>query len=270
MRQEYTLFKSRISKLKIGSEVINSAIKVGNHTIGQGQFSIIAGPCAVESKTQINVISQLVKQQGAHLLRAGAFKPRTSPYSFQGLGLEGLQLLKQVKETFNIPIVTEMMNEKEYDIFEEIVDLIQIGSRNMQNFDLLKKVGQGSKPVMLKRGLNATLEEFLLAAEYIVANGNRNIILCERGIRSYDNVTRNVLDLSAVAILKQVTNCPVIVDPSHATGITEIIPTMSLAAKSTGADGIMVEVHHNVKAALSDADQALSPSVFAQLAKAVA
>jgi len=265
MRQEYRKFKHTISQLKIGSKILPTSIQVGKQTVGGNNFTVIAGPCAVETKEQIEAIAQSVQHIGAHMLRAGAFKPRTSPYSFQGLGKQGLELLFETKQKYHIPIVTELMDEKQLPLYEGIVDLIQIGSRNMQNFELLKALGKSKSPVLLKRGITATLEEFLLAAEYILDAGNERVILCERGIRSYDKLTRNVLDLSAVAILKQVTRLPVIVDPSHGTGITEIIAPMTLAAKSVGADGIIVEVHDQPENALSDGDQALTPDMFKNL-----
>lgn len=258
MRKEFDTFKNKIAQLKIGSTIKPSTIKVGNHNINNNSFTVIAGPCAVENEIQIHTIADKVKQNGAHILRAGAYKPRTSPYSFQGLGKKGLDLLAEVKQKFQLPIVTELLDIQYLAEVSEMSDIIQIGSRNMQNFSLLKALGKVKKPVLIKRGICATLEEFLLAAEYVLDAGNENVILCERGIRSYDSITRNLLDLSAVAILKQVTNLPIFVDPSHATGIPELITPMTLAAKSAGANGVMIEIHPDPTSALSDGDQALN------------
>ncbi|MCS5708180.1 3-deoxy-7-phosphoheptulonate synthase [Candidatus Berkiella cookevillensis] len=265
MRKEFISFKDKISKLKIGSTVKYNPIQVGNHTIDSDSFTLVAGPCAVESYEQLKITAEKVKQRGAHILRAGAYKPRTSPYAFQGLGMKGLSILHQVKNELQIPIITELLDSRDLPFVAEVADIIQIGSRNMQNFSLLKSLGHIHQPILLKRGVSATLEEFLLAAEYILDAGNEKVILCERGIRSYDSVTRNLLDLSAVAILKQVTHLPVFVDPSHATGIPEIIAPMSIAAKSAGANGIMIEIHPSPEEALSDGDQALNFESFDDL-----
>lgn len=262
MRQEYQTLKSKIAKLKVGEKKQKKPILVRDHLIGAGNFTIIAGPCAVENLTQMEIITQAVKKAGAHILRGGVFKPRTSPYSFQGLGLEGLALLTKMREQHQIPTITEVMCQSQLLSVAKHTDIIQIGSRNMQNFALLEAVGKISKPVLLKRGLASTLEEFLLAAEYILNAGNPQVILCERGIRTYETATRNTLDLNAVAILKNITHLPVFVDPSHGTGITEIMLPMTQAALACGADGIMLEVHHSPENALSDGDQALTPSEF--------
>ena len=234
--------------------------------IGGGHFAIIAGPCSVESEEQIIGIAQAVKASGATLLRGGAFKPRTSPYDFQGLGLDGLKLLLKAKEATGLPIVTEIMSEKYLDAFAEHVDLIQVGARNMQNFELLKTLGHVKKPILLKRGLSSTIKEWLMSAEYIMAGGNENIILCERGIRSYDTYTRNVLDLSAVPLVKELSHLPIIVDPSHATGRSRLVPQMSLAAVAAGTDGLIIEVHNDPEHALCDGPQSLTPQQFDGLA----
>jgi len=225
----------------------------------------MAGPCAVESRERLLHIAKEVKAAGAHLLRGGAFKPRTSPYSFQGLGAEGLRYLMEAKQETGLPIVTELMDTREADLVFEHADLIQIGARNMQNFRLLKEVGGRRKPVMLKRGMSATIKELLLAAEYIMSEGNYHVILCERGIRTFEDSTRNTLDLSAVPLIKQLSHLPVVVDPSHGTGKWDLVPSMALAAVAAGADGIMVEVHPKPEEALSDGPQALLPEVFARM-----
>ena len=224
----------------------------------------MAGPCSVESEEQIISIAEDVKKSGATFLRGGAFKPRTSPYAFQGLGCEGIELLKAAKKITGLPIVTELMSITQLEFFED-VDIIQIGARNMQNFTLLKELGSCGKPILLKRGLANTVKELLMSAEYIMAGGNENIILCERGIRSFDNFTRNVLDLSAIPYLKKVSHLPVIVDPSHATGLAWMVPTMSKAAVACGADGIIVEVHNNPQEALCDGEQSITPTEFDKL-----
>lgn len=238
-------------------------------TFGNGIFTVMAGPCSIESMEQIMDISKIVKASGARMIRGGAFKPRTSPYSFQGLGREGIKFLSEVKRTVGLPIVTELMDVREIPAFED-VDMIQLGARNMQNFDLLKEVGKTKKPVLLKRGLCATLKELLMSAEYIMANGNENVILCERGIRSYDNYTRNCLDISAIPYLKRVSHLPVVVDPSHASGLRWMVPLLAKAAVAIGADGLEVEVHNHPEKALSDGEQSLYPEQFDEMMKNIA
>ncbi|MDR0524734.1 MAG: 3-deoxy-7-phosphoheptulonate synthase [Spirochaetaceae bacterium] len=235
-------------------------------TIGAGTFSIIAGPCSVESPEQIIRVAQRVKEAGADFLRGGAFKPRTSPYSFQGLGEEGLELLLTAKKETGLPIVSELMDINHIDAFDE-VDIIQIGARNMQNFPLLKELGQRKKPILLKRGLASTLQELLMAAEYLLAGGNEQILLCERGIRTFEDFTRNTLDLSAVPGLKRESHLPVIVDPSHACGLAWMTPALAKAAAAAGADGVMIEVHNNPETARCDGEQSLTPEEFAPLAE---
>lgn len=244
----------------------DTIIPCENTKIGGVNFSVMAGPCSVESEEQIISIAEDVKASGATFLRGGAFKPRTSPYAFQGLGCEGIELLLAAKKITGLPIVSELMSINQLEFFDD-VDVIQIGARNMQNFTLLKELGSCGKPILLKRGLANTVKELLMSAEYIMAGGNENIILCERGIRSFDNFTRNVLDLSAVPYLKKVSHLPVIVDPSHATGLAWMVPTMSKAAIACGADGIMVEVHNNPQQALCDGEQSITPSEFDNLMK---
>lgn len=254
----------------IAKEEENSiAIKIKDITIGSGAFTIIAGPCSVENSEMILATAQHVKSKGAHMLRGGAFKPRTSPYAFQGLKEEGLDLLKAASEQANIPVVSEVMDPRDVEIIYDYVDMFQIGSRNMQNFSLLKEVGRTDKPILLKRGMAATIEDFLMAAEYIAVEGNDKIVLCERGIRTFESMTRNTLDLAAVPILKKHCKLPVIVDPSHGTGLRELVLPMSLAALAVGADGIMVEVHPEPACALSDADQSLSFEEFEVLASRI-
>lgn len=243
---------------------MDTIIEVGNARIGGGYFAMIAGPCSVESEAQIVEVAQAVKASGANLLRGGAFKPRTSPYAFQGMGAEGIQLLLKAKEATGLPIVTEIMNISTLDLFAD-VDVIQVGARNMQNFDLLKELGKTKKPILLKRGLANTIQELLMSAEYIMSEGNEKVILCERGIRTFETATRNTLDLSAVAVLHNLTHLPVVVDPSHATGKAELVPPMAMAAAAAGADGIMVEVHNNPAAALCDGAQSLTPAQFDEL-----
>ena len=241
----------------------DSIIDVNGVKIGGGNFAVIAGPCSIESEEQITYCAQRVKDAGASLLRGGAFKPRTSPYSFQGMRSEGLDLLKLARRATGAPIVTEIMNTEHLPLFEN-VDLIQVGARNMQNFELLKAVGRQKKPVLLKRGLANTLEEFVMSAEYIMAEGNENVILCERGIRTFEKYTRNTLDLSAVPIIHEKTHLPVIVDPSHATGKANLVEPMMIAAVAAGADGLEVEVHYDPRHAWSDGAQCLTPDSFAQ------
>ncbi len=233
--------------------------------IGDGEFALIAGPCSVENEAQIIEVAQEVKKSGATLLRGGAFKPRTSPYDFQGMKAEGIELLLKAKEATGLPIVTEIMNEKHLPLFEE-VDVIQVGARNMQNFELLKALGKTNKTILLKRGLANTLKELLMSAEYIMAGGNENVILCERGIRTFESYTRNTLDLSAVPMLRELTHLPIVVDPSHATGIARLVEPMALAAVAAGADGLMIEVHNDPPKALCDGAQSLTPAQFDEVA----
>lgn len=247
---------------------VDTVIEVGGKKFGDGNFEIIAGPCSVESREQITGIARMVKASGAGILRGGAFKPRTSPYSFQGMRAYGIELLTMAKESTGMPIVTEIMDISQLDLFENI-DMIQVGARNMQNYELLKELGKVDKPILLKRGLANTLNEFLLSAEYLLASGNDRVILCERGIRTFETAARNTLDLSAVPLLKEKTHLPVIVDPSHATGNRKLVPPMALAATACGADGIMVEVHNDPEHALCDGAQSLDPIEFDELAKAV-
>ena len=246
----------------------DSIVEVGNARIGGGYFAMIAGPCSVESEEQIIEVAQAVKASGATMLRGGAFKPRTSPYAFQGMKGEGIQLLLKAKEATGLPIVTELMNISTLDLFAD-VDVIQVGARNMQNFDLLKELGKTKKPILLKRGLANTIQELLMSAEYIMSEGNENVILCERGIRTFETATRNTLDLSAVAVLHNLTHLPVVVDPSHATGKAHLVAPMSYAAAAAGADGIMVEVHNNPACALCDGAQSLTPPQFDDLSRKV-
>lgn len=243
----------------------DSVYKIGESSIGGKELAIIAGPCAVESEEQLLSIAKDVKRMGATFLRGGAFKPRTSPYSFQGLGQEGIEILKEARRITGLPIVTEMMSPAQVGAFGEEVDVIQIGARNMQNFDLLKAVGQLRVPVLLKRGMAATLTEFLMAAEYIMAGGNEQVILCERGIRTFETYTRNTLDISAVPVLKKKSHLPVIVDPSHAAGIRWLVEPLAMAAVAAGADGLSIEVHNNPEKALSDGQQSLLPEDFKKL-----
>ncbi len=246
----------------------DSIITVGNVKIGGGHFAMIAGPCSVESPEQITEVAQAVKAGGADILRGGAFKPRTSPYAFQGLKEKGIEMLLDAKKATGLPIITEIMNIRTLDAFEN-VDIIQVGARNMQNFDLLQELGKTNKPILLKRGLANTLQELLMSAEYIMSEGNENIILCERGIRTYETFTRNTLDLSAIPTLHELTHLPVVVDPSHATGRSSLVPSMALAAAAAGADGIMVEVHNNPACALCDGAQSLTPVQFAELNQSI-
>ncbi len=240
----------------------------GGQKIGDGSLSLIAGPCSVESERQIVEIAKSVKNSGAQFLRGGAFKPRTSPYAFQGLKAEGLELLREARKVTGLPIVTEIMRVSHIPLFED-VDIIQVGARNMQNFELLKELGKLDKPILLKRGLSSTLEELLMSAEYIMAGGNEKVILCERGIRTYETYTRNTLDISAVPILKKLSHLPVIVDPSHASGISWLVEPLALAAVAAGADGLIIEVHNDPQHALSDGAQSLTPEQFDQVAKHV-
>jgi 3-deoxy-7-phosphoheptulonate synthase len=242
-----------------------SVVTVGNVHIGAGAPVVIAGPCSVESEKGIIEAALAARDAGASMLRGGAFKPRTSPYSFQGLGLEGLDLLARARAVSGLPVVTEVMEPAIVAPMAEVVDMLQVGSRNMQNFPLLRAVGRTSRPVLLKRGLAGTIEEWLLAAEYILAEGNSNVVLCERGIRSFDPMTRNVLDLTAVPLLRTLTHLPVVVDPSHGVGRADLVPTMGIAAIAAGADGVIVEMHPHPEAALSDRDQTITPSTLADM-----
>lgn len=243
----------------------NSIIKVGKNNVGGRRLSIMAGPCSVESEAQILEIANAVKASGAMFLRGGAFKPRTSPYSFQGMGEEGLELLKLAREKTGLPIVTELMSTDYLDRFIEDVDVIQIGARNMQNFDLLKQIGKTDKPILLKRGMAATIKEFLMSAEYIMAYGNENVILCERGIRTFENYTRNTLDISAIPVIKKLSHLPIIVDPSHASGMWWLVEPLAKAAIAAGADGVMIEVHNDPDNAKCDGEQSITPERFANL-----
>jgi len=243
----------------------DTVIKVGKVAIGGGTFTIIAGPCSIESEEQLMKTAEAVKTGGGDMLRGGAFKPRTSPYAFQGLGLKGLKLLAQAGQAFDIPVVTEVLDTRDVSWVSEYTDVIQIGARNMQNFSLLKEVGKTNKPILLKRGMLSTIEEWLNCAEYILNGGNTHVILCERGIRTFETYTRNTLDISAVPAAKELSHLPVIVDPSHATGKISLIGPTSLASVAAGANGLTVEVHCNPKEALSDKDQALTPAQFSDL-----
>lgn len=243
-------------------------VRVGNVKVGEG-FTIIAGPCGVESEEQLLETARAVKAAGADMLRGGAFKPRTSPYAFQGLGLKGLKLLEKARDETGLPIVTEVIDTRDVSWVCEYADVLQIGARNMQNFSLLKEVGKAGKPVLLKRGMHSTIEEWLNCAEYILNEGNPNVILCERGIRTFETYTRNTLDLSAVPVVKELTHLPIITDPSHGTGKLSLIEPMCLASVAAGADGLILEVHRNPPEALSDKDQALTPKQFEGIEKRV-
>ncbi|WP_294377507.1 3-deoxy-7-phosphoheptulonate synthase [uncultured Clostridium sp.] len=243
----------------------DTIVDVNGVKIGGKKIAVIAGPCSVESEKQIVKIAEEVKELGANFLRGGAFKPRTSPYAFQGLKYEGLELLKKAKEKTGLPIVTELMSPYDIETFVENVDVIQVGARNMQNFDLLKELGKTNKPILLKRGLSATIEEWLMSAEYIMAGGNENVILCERGIRTFENYTRNTLDLSAVPAVKKLSHLPVIIDPSHATGKYWMVEPLAKAAVAVGADGLIIEVHNDPANALCDGPQSIKPKKFAKL-----
>ena len=247
----------------------DSIINVNGTLIGGGNLGVMAGPCSVESEEQIVEVARAVKNSGANFLRGGAFKPRTSPYSFQGLELEGLRLLEIAKKETGLNIVTEIMSTDYIDEFVNRVDVIQVGARNMQNFDLLKQLGKTKKPILLKRGIAATIEEWLMSAEYIMAGGNENVILCERGIRTYENYTRNTLDLSAIPVVKRLSHLPIIVDPSHAAGYWYLVEPLAKAAIAVGADGLMIEVHNNPQCALSDGQQSIKPAAFDELMKKV-
>ena len=247
----------------------DSTVDISGVKVGCGHLALIAGPCSVESTEQVLMIAQAAKESGANLLRGGAFKPRTSPYSFQGMGLEGLDILCEARAATGLPIVTELMSTKYLDKFNEKVDLIQIGARNMQNFDLLKQLGQIERPILLKRGLNATYEEWFMSAEYIMASGNENVILCERGVRTFESYTRNTLDLQSIPVVRKLTHLPIIVDPSHAGGKWWLVEPMAKAAIAAGADGLMVEVHNNPECALCDGAQSLKPKKYDELIRQV-
>ena len=257
-------FKSANRKFHPDDSVIN----VGNTSVGGNTFAIIAGPCSVESESQVLEIAKAVKDSGATMLRGGAFKPRTSPYDFQGLKADGIEILLEAKKITGLPIVTEIMNANHLPLFED-VDIIQVGARNMQNFELLKELGKTDKTILLKRGLANTLKELLMSAEYIMSGGNEKIILCERGIRTFETYTRNTLDLSAVPMLKELTHLPIIIDPSHSTGVARLVKPMAMAAAACGADGLMIEVHNDPKNALCDGAQSLRPEQFADVVKAI-
>ena len=246
----------------------DTIVDVGGAKIGGGNFMMIAGPCSVENHDQILSVAESVKASGANMLRGGAFKPRTSPYAFQGLHGKGIELLREAKQKTGLPIITEIMDINHLPLFED-VDVIQVGARNMQNFELLKELGKLRKPILLKRGLANTIQELLMSAEYIMAGGNEQVILCERGIRTYETATRNTLDLSAIPVLHEKTHLPVIVDPSHATGVSRLVKPMALAAAACGADGLMIEVHNDPKHALCDGAQSLTPDEFADVARRV-
>lgn len=245
----------------------DSLIKVGRHVIGGKRIHVMAGPCSVENRANLINVALDVKKAGATFLRGGAFKPRTSPYSFQGLGEEGLEILAEAREKTGLPVVTEIMDPRDIGLIIKYADIIQIGARNMQNFRLLQEVGSYNKPVLLKRGLSATIKELLMAAEYIMAQGNSKVILCERGIRTFETATRNTLDLSAIPVLKELTHLPIVIDPSHAVGRWEFVATMAKAAVAAGADGLMIEVHANPEEAFSDGEQSLKPAKFKTLMK---
>ena len=247
----------------------NTQIKVGNVTIGGPGLTIIAGPCAIESEMQALTIAHKVKEAGAHIFRGGAFKPRTSPYSFQGLEEEGLKILAKVREETGMPVVTEAIDHDVCGLVEEYADMIQIGARNMQNYTLLRRAGRAKKPIFLKRGMSATIDEWLMAAEYILSEGNRDVVLCERGVRTFADHVRNTLDLSAIPTVKKLSHLPVIVDPSHAAGIRDFVPPLSKGAVGVGADGLMIEVHHDPAKALSDGPQSMLPDAFKELLKEI-
>jgi len=244
----------------------NTIIKVGNIEIGGKKIVIAAGPCSVESESQMTLIAKEVRETGAVMIRGGAFKPRTSPYAFQGLRAEGLLFMKRAKDLYDMPIVSEITNPSQLELFNEYVDIIQVGTRNMQNFELLKELGKIKKPILLKRGFANTVEELLMSAEYIMSGGNDKVILCERGIRTFETATRNTLDISAIPVLKRMSHLPVFVDPSHSGGISWLVEPLSMAALAAGADGLIIEVHNDPKNALSDGHQSLTPEEFKELA----
>ncbi len=255
----------KLASLEVRKE--RTVINVKGATIGGEELMIIAGPCSVESKEQILESAKVVKEGGGNVFRGGAFKPRTSPYSFQGMGEEGLKLLDTARKESGLPIITEVMNPRDLDLVEKYADIIQVGARNIQNFALLKEVGQTSKPILLKRGMATTLKEFLMSAEYILAEGNEEVMLCERGIRTFETATRNTLDLSCIPVLKRMSHLPIVIDPSHAVGSWQYVPSMCRAAVAAGADGLMIEIHPNPEEALSDGPQSLKPKRFKKLMK---
>lgn len=276
------MLKVREKDTTVGSELVNKLVKKAPLTtrikgmmdtvidvkgvkIGGGHVTMMAGPCSVESREQIMNTAESVKQSGAQILRGGAFKPRTSPYSFQGLGEEGLKLLKEAGEKYDMPVITEVMEIDTFDMVESYADILQIGARNMSNFSLLKRAGKSQKPILLKRGMSSTIEEFLMSAEYILANGNSEVILCERGIRTFETMMRNTLDLASIPLIKELSHLPIIIDPSHGTGIRELVSPMSKAAVVIGGDGLMIEVHHKPEEALCDGPQSLNPESFSTL-----
>ena len=247
----------------------DTVVSVGKVKIGGGALGMIAGPCAIESREVLNEIAGHVKKAGANILRGGAFKPRTSPYSFQGLGEEGLKILRSVGDAHDMPVVTEVMDPRQIPLVEKYTDMFQIGARNMQNFDLLKEIGQTKTPVLMKRGMSATVKDLLMSAEYVLSEGNPNVVLCERGVRSFEDSTRNMLDMSAVPNVKGMSHLPIIVDPSHATGRPDLIPAMAMASVAAGADGVHIEVHSCPEKALSDGPQALLPPKYAEVMKQI-
>ena len=247
----------------------DTVVTVGDVKIGGGNFAVIAGPCSVESEAQICEVAEDVKRSGARLLRGGAFKPRTSPYSFQGMGTPGLDLLMEARAKTGLPIVTEIMDPRMADLFEQEVDVVQVGARNMQNFELLKEVGKMSKPILLKRGLSNTYEEWIMSAEYIMAEGNENVILCERGVRTFESFTRNTLDISAVPAIRQMSHLPIVIDPSHAAGMYWMVEPLALAATAIGCDGLIIEVHNDPPHAKCDGQQSLTPAKFDALMQKV-
>ena len=260
--------KAKSVPYKLASRLNRSeptVVEVGSHKIGDGSITVMAGPCSVEGRDEIIEIAKELKAAGAHLLRGGAFKPRSSPYSFQGLGELGLKFLAEAREVTGLPIVSEVMDIENLPMACEYIDVIQIGARNMQNYPLLKAVGRLTKPVLLKRGLSATIEEWLMSAEYILSEGNPNVILCERGIRTFETATRNTLDLNAVPVIKHLSHLPIVVDPSHGTGVARYVPTMSMAAIAAGADGLILEAHQCPESALSDGQQSITPLEFSRL-----
>lgn len=262
IRYKEQLLCSRESKAE------DTVIEAGGVKLGGGELAVIAGPCSVETEDQIVAIAEQVKAAGADMLRGGAFKPRTSPYDFQGLEASGLKLLLKAKKETGLPLVSEIMDASNLDLFEDI-DVLQVGARNMQNYALLKQLGRTNKPILLKRGISATYQELLTAAEYVLSEGNPNVILCERGIRTFETYTRNTLDVAAVPVLKGLSHLPAVVDPSHGSGRSELVSSLSLAAVAAGADGLMIEVHNNPAAALSDGKQSITPEEFAELMKKI-
>lgn len=260
--------RTSMPEFKLASRVYHeepTVVQVGTHAVGDGSPTIIAGPCSVESRDLIIELASELKHRGAHMLRGGAFKPRSSPYSFQGLGETGLKFLAEARAITGLPIVSEVMDIETLPMACEYIDVVQLGARNMQNYPLLKAVGRLKKPVLLKRGLSATIEEWLMSAEYILSEGNTNVILCERGIRTFETATRNTLDLSAVPVIKDWSHLPIVIDPSHGTGVARYVPSMSMAALAAGADGLILEVHASPETALSDGQQSLTPVEFGRL-----